>query len=136
MQTRVTGRYTEEPLETNGCHVGQTQMELGHDIHADRVGPWVHGAVETLMWRKGMPSCVGAKIISYGNSVSSVDIAKNQVECEVNVYRREVLMEACGGDSLGLVRSHSSPLYPGSFMINEAFHYENPLPFCQSDKIL
>lgn len=56
MQTRVTGHYTEEPLETNGCHIGQTQMELGHDIHADRVGPWVHGAVETLMWRKVMPS--------------------------------------------------------------------------------
>jgi hypothetical protein len=30
-----------------------------------------------LIWRKAMPSCVGAKIISYVNFVSSVDTAKN-----------------------------------------------------------
>lgn len=45
-------------------------------------------------------------------------------------------MEAGGGDRLSLVFSCSSPLYSGSFMINEAFHYENPLPVCQWDKII
>lgn len=56
LSTRVIGGYTEEPLGTNGCYVGQTWMEHHHIIY--RIGEQDRSPklLKLLLGKHSMPS--------------------------------------------------------------------------------